>query len=235
MSKQKIQRKLVSFPEIKDEENKTPPISLQDFPVLKNPYVCLPIHNLVILSSLFKFGLTSSPVDVLWRSLGFVMLANVFYGYILARNISINKKKRKTDEENLLLLVISSELIALLISVPLFIILIIIGAPLASNIQETYLLSVHLSFIIFYPLLIFFKLDYNLFFKIFVLDKKYRFIFSNMVLSCSFLAIIGTWIGVIPIPLDWDRDWQKWPITLLSGAYIGSLAGSLITLVVSPL
>lgn len=25
----------------------------------------------------------------------------------------------------------------------------------------------------------------------------------------------------VPIPLDWDRDWQKWPVTIVTGAYAG--------------
>ena len=25
----------------------------------------------------------------------------------------------------------------------------------------------------------------------------------------------------VPIPLDWDRDWQKWPVTIVTGSYIG--------------
>ncbi|CAF9912713.1 Glycosylphosphatidylinositol (GPI) anchor assembly protein [Imshaugia aleurites] len=25
----------------------------------------------------------------------------------------------------------------------------------------------------------------------------------------------------VPIPLDWDREWQKWPVTIVTGAYLG--------------
>ena len=28
-------------------------------------------------------------------------------------------------------------------------------------------------------------------------------------------------LGQVPIPLDWDREWQKWPVTIVTGAYIG--------------
>lgn len=38
-------------------------------------------------------------------------------------------------------------------------------------------------------------------------------------------TIIGAWIGAIPIPLDWDRDWQKWPVTVVTGAYMGWAVG----------
>ena len=41
-------------------------------------------------------------------------------------------------------------------------------------------------------------------------------------------AFIGAWLGAVPIPLDWDREWQKWPITIVTGMYIGYVAGQLI-------
>lgn len=67
-------------------------------------------------------------------------------------------------------------------------------------------------------------------------------------------ACVGAWLGAVPIPLDWcvssspytnslrlfnmdlltylawfrDRPWQAYPITILTGAYIGFAAGQLI-------
>jgi phosphatidylinositol glycan class F len=38
-------------------------------------------------------------------------------------------------------------------------------------------------------------------------------------------AVVGSWLGAIPIPLDWDREWQKWPVTIVSGMYLGYVAG----------
>ncbi len=32
---------------------------------------------------------------------------------------------------------------------------------------------------------------------------------------------VGAWLGAVPIPLDWDREWQKWPVTIVTGAYMG--------------
>lgn len=38
-------------------------------------------------------------------------------------------------------------------------------------------------------------------------------------------VLLGAWVGAVPIPLDWDRDWQRWPVTVLAGAYIGWAVG----------
>lgn len=40
-------------------------------------------------------------------------------------------------------------------------------------------------------------------------------------------AAVGAWLGAFPIPLDWDRPWQAWPITCCVGAVLGGLAASL--------
>lgn len=39
-------------------------------------------------------------------------------------------------------------------------------------------------------------------------------------------AFVGAWLGAVPIPLDWDREWQQWPVTIVVGVYLGYLIGS---------
>lgn len=41
-------------------------------------------------------------------------------------------------------------------------------------------------------------------------------------------AAAGAWLGAVPIPLDWDREWQKWPVTILCGLYAGHLVGRVL-------
>lgn len=43
-------------------------------------------------------------------------------------------------------------------------------------------------------------------------------------------TLVGAWLGAIPIPLDWDRSWQTWPITCYLGALIGNAFGSIRSL-----
>ncbi|KAI3701623.1 hypothetical protein L6452_26838 [Arctium lappa] len=38
-------------------------------------------------------------------------------------------------------------------------------------------------------------------------------------------AVIGGWFGAWPMPLDWERTWQEWPICVTYGAIIGYLVG----------
>lgn len=46
-------------------------------------------------------------------------------------------------------------------------------------------------------------------------------------------TFLGSWIGVIPIGLDWERPWQRWPLPTAYGAVLGYIVGSLVALAVS--
>lgn len=38
-------------------------------------------------------------------------------------------------------------------------------------------------------------------------------------------TLVGAWLGAFPIPLDWDRPWQVWPVSCSFGATFGFLTG----------
>ncbi|SAM06262.1 hypothetical protein [Absidia glauca] len=38
-------------------------------------------------------------------------------------------------------------------------------------------------------------------------------------------ALIGAWLGAIVLPLDWERDWQEWPISCVISTFLGHLVG----------
>ncbi|KAK3150360.1 hypothetical protein QOZ80_3AG0232240 [Eleusine coracana subsp. coracana] len=44
-------------------------------------------------------------------------------------------------------------------------------------------------------------------------------------------AVIGAWLGAWPMPLDWERPWQEWPISVTYGAVAGHLVGKVASLV----
>lgn len=41
-------------------------------------------------------------------------------------------------------------------------------------------------------------------------------------------AILGTWAGVIPLALDWDRPWQAYPLTPAFGMLVGYAIGGYV-------
>jgi len=43
-------------------------------------------------------------------------------------------------------------------------------------------------------------------------------------------AIVGAWAGALPIPLDWDRPWQTWPVTCSIGCVLGATLSGIVAL-----
>ncbi|KAI7984879.1 Uncharacterized protein C1450.15 [Camellia lanceoleosa] len=50
-----------------------------------------------------------------------------------------------------------------------------------------------------------------------------------MVCLPAYGAVIGAWFGAWPMPLDWERPWQEWPICVSYGV----IAGYLVAMVAS--
>jgi phosphatidylinositol glycan class F len=55
-------------------------------------------------------------------------------------------------------------------------------------------------------------------------DPLARQLFVNF-----FGAVFGAWVGAFPIPLDWDRPWQRWPVSCAAGAMVGALFANLFS------
>ncbi|ORZ03622.1 GPI biosynthesis protein Pig-F [Syncephalastrum racemosum] len=43
--------------------------------------------------------------------------------------------------------------------------------------------------------------------------------------SQAICTLSGAWIGAIVLPLDWERDWQVWPISCIISTYLGHSVG----------
>ena len=52
-------------------------------------------------------------------------------------------------------------------------------------------------------------------------DTRCRSAREALVLVPALGATAGAWLGAVPIPLDWDRRWQAWPLTCVYGALVG--------------
>ncbi|KAK9101735.1 hypothetical protein Sjap_018989 [Stephania japonica] len=60
-------------------------------------------------------------------------------------------------------------------------------------------------------------------------DTKPSGIVDYMVCIPAHAAVIGAWIGAWPMPLDWERPWQEWPICVTYGATAGYLIGLVVS------
>ena len=44
-------------------------------------------------------------------------------------------------------------------------------------------------------------------------------------------ACAGAWAGATPIPLDWNRAWQRWPVSVVRGLAFGHVLGIAVAMV----
>lgn len=105
----------------------------------------------------------------------------------------------------------------------LYIFVILFGAPFTTHHAHTFLLALHLALLTTPHLFYIHSLDGAKWMKIVSLqlpvDETY---------GLSLGAWVGAWLGAIPIPLDWDREWQKWPVTVVVGMWFGAAVGKVV-------
>lgn len=104
--------------------------------------------------------------------------------------------------------------------------LVMFGAPLVSQGAETTGAAVHLSLLVFVPLAYALKTNRSAWVRVLTGDVAWPVPHADVVFT-AYGALAGAWLGAIPIPLDWDRAWQAWPLTILFGAYFGASCAAL--------
>lgn len=220
-------KKSVTFNGLEDDsKSESGPEHVEKY-VLSSPSVAVPLHALVVLVGMFSSGLTRDVKPVLIQGLATLMGLQLVYGYIVASNTQLaGSKSKKIKSENVVLLVGGAMVIALAASLPVFVVTVLMGAPMATHKVETLLYSAHVSVLALFPMFVFYRFEVDTISAVFSASNGVQLVLGNPILAGVVGAVLGTWIGVFPIPLDWDRDWQKWPITLLSGAYGGTVVAA---------
>lgn len=105
-----------------------------------------------------------------------------------------------------------------------------IGAPIATQyFPRTLNWSLLMSAFTFVPAASVYGSSWVDWQSIFVHAKPNGFI-DYMICLPAHGAVIGAWFGAWPMPLDWERTWQEWPICVTYGAIFGYLAGMLASI-----
>ena len=125
-------------------------------------------------------------------------------------------------------LVFAATLAALLSSVVIYAVAVLLGSPILAFQSQTLLFSLHLSMLVTFPLIMVYQFNSNHWCNLIVELSNWKFLLKNSVYLVALASALGGWAGVLTIPLDWDRDWQMYPISLVIGAYLGSLVGGVL-------
>ncbi|KAI1492511.1 glycosylphosphatidylinositol anchor biosynthesis protein [Biscogniauxia mediterranea] len=108
-------------------------------------------------------------------------------------------------------------------AVGLHVALVLFGAPFLTHLPHTFLCALHLALLAMFPLFYTRGVASGEWLEVLAARAPFDEAFGGAVGAC-----VGAWAGAVPIPLDWDREWQKWPVTILCGIYAGYLVGKLV-------
>ncbi|KAF4552629.1 putative GPI biosynthesis protein family Pig-F [Elsinoe fawcettii] len=214
-------------------KSKTPPapaaIDILDNPLSK---AYTHIHTLITLSTfIFTFpSLVIDPITTMTGSLLPIALLQGIYcaiclpGTTSASSGAKSKKKQDLPLGFRIVPALLSLALTLTLGTPILsLALLLFGAPFTTHQIHTLLCGAHLA-LLAAPQLIYVHG---------VVADKWLAIASlsvpvDEVFGATLGTAVGAWVGAVPIPLDWDREWQRWPVTILAGAYGGWALGRLV-------
>ncbi|KAI0108299.1 GPI biosynthesis protein family Pig-F-domain-containing protein [Daldinia grandis] len=194
----------------------------------------------VLLVSLFlaRFkALVADPVSAMSSSLPVVMAIQVTYAVVClppvgshaakpVKKARVGEKKKvglESTGPNIAVTTLVALILSAIASLALHVVLVLFGAPFLTHIENTFLCSTHLSILGLFPLFYTRGVSSNDWHEILSASAPFDEAFGGLIGAC-----VGAWLGAVPIPLDWDREWQKWPVTIVCGVYAGYLVGKLL-------
>ncbi|PGH04782.1 phosphatidylinositol glycan, class F [Blastomyces parvus] len=217
-----------------------PPISILSAP-LAQAYAH--IHPLLLLScfALSFRALVDDPVSTLLGSLAPLALMQGIYVIIClpaatggssgdggspkGRNTGSGKTgaRKRLGGAKIIPALLSINLPVILGTPLLSICLILFGAPFTTNLPATILCAAHMSILAGTSLIYVHGTDGAVWQEIWGISHAIDAVWGGTV-----GVGLGAWFGAVPIPLDWDRPWQTYPITIITGAYIGYVLGYMV-------
>ncbi|KAJ9178905.1 hypothetical protein P3X46_010751 [Hevea brasiliensis] len=107
---------------------------------------------------------------------------------------------------------------------------IVLGAPVGIEyLPKTINWSLLMSSCMFVPAASVFGSSWSHWQRIFAYTKPNESL-EYMICIPAHGAVIGAWLGAWPMPLDWERPWQEWPVCVTYGAMTGYLLAMVVSL-----
>ncbi|KAK7431743.1 Glycosylphosphatidylinositol (GPI) anchor assembly protein [Neonectria magnoliae] len=193
------------------------------------------IGHPVLLATLFAWrfdALVADPVSTLFTALPVVAAIQAAYvrlclpvagsqGAKTAKKLRPGEKKKDATGPNRFATTVIALLLTLMVTPILHLLFILFGAPFVTHIAHTFLCCAHFAVLTVFPILYVRGSDPQALHAVLGASAPVDQTFGGLA-----GATVGAWLGAVPIPLDWDREWQKWPITIVVGAYLGYIFGS---------
>ncbi|KAK7493427.1 hypothetical protein BaRGS_00015327 [Batillaria attramentaria] len=110
---------------------------------------------------------------------------------------------------------------------------VLFGAPAIEATAETFHFALLLTALAVVPACFVLGPDLGRWSTVFILGKP-SLGPETAVFITGICTLVGAWLGAVPIPLDWDRPWQVWPVSCVLGSLFGYCVGLLLSAVYMP-
>ncbi len=184
------------------------------------------------------FDIVKHPLEAVWNLTSIFTVWNIVgYTSVAFSSGSLNKITAKN--------VFGGTCLCLGSAVMFHIALVVFGAPATKNVAETFHLASLLATLVALPCLVVCGLSISNLARVFLSSNavttesnseltdrglqlattSHWTALEQVVWWSSVCTVAGVWLGAVPIPLDWDRPWQVWPIPCSIGALLGHAVG----------
>ncbi|KAJ2769777.1 Glycosylphosphatidylinositol (GPI) anchor assembly protein [Coemansia nantahalensis] len=107
---------------------------------------------------------------------------------------------------------------------------VLFGAPAASKLGETAMAAVNVALLAVTPVVLTLKADASAWRRA-LLSTEPKSLPEKWAAGIFWCTMLAAWSAALFIPMDWDRPWQRWPIPIVGGAYLGNLVGLVFVLI----
>ncbi|KAI8998383.1 GPI biosynthesis protein Pig-F [Gaertneriomyces semiglobifer] len=104
-------------------------------------------------------------------------------------------------------------------------VMVLFGAPLFDLVERTWLAAIAFALIALFPVGATLKGDGDLWMHVFRPSSSTSSPIQSLVTIPLVGATIGAWASAVALPLDWQTEWQRWPVASNYGALIGYQIG----------
>ncbi|PFX30720.1 phosphatidylinositol-glycan biosynthesis class F protein-like [Stylophora pistillata] len=181
------------------------------------------VQVLAAWTSVAISNFASTPVSLLTRSAASLRLFCFVFAMLCFTLIRMKSRIKLSTVQvlKLILFVFGSAAI-------FHVIAILFGASVTEQTEETFCWALLMSHLVILPACSLLGAHLELFSRIFF--SSWSDGTPESYFQCSIIfTLLGAWLGAFPIPLDWDRPWQVWPIPCVIGALIGYIVGLAIS------
>ncbi|KAK3499835.1 GPI biosynthesis protein family Pig-F-domain-containing protein [Neurospora hispaniola] len=185
---------------------------------------------------LFRFdALVTNPVPVMLNALPVVVAFQMTYALLCLPAAGepaskSNRKPRPGEKKkggdigsSTIITALLASVLTSIVTPFLYFAMVLFGAPFLTHGSHTFLCAAHLALLTLFPLFYVHGVDSAAWAAVGGFRAPLDETFGGLV-----GGLVGAWLGAVPIPLDWDREWQRWPVTILCGAYGGHLLGRVL-------